>query len=45
MQSVKTILHIPDHILPLNVIPIGHPTGEDKPKDKFNPKKIHKEQW
>jgi len=45
MQSVKTILHIPPHIIPLNVIPIGHPTGEDTPKEKFNPEKIHKEQW
>jgi nitroreductase len=45
MESVKTILQIPDQIIPLNVIPIGHPTGEDKPKEKFNPEKIHKEHW
>jgi nitroreductase len=45
MQSVKTILHIPANIIPLNVIPIGHPTGEDKPKEKFNSGKIHKEKW
>jgi nitroreductase len=45
MQSVTTILNIPAHVIPLNVIPIGHPTGEDKPKKKFNPGKIHKEKW
>jgi nitroreductase len=45
MQSVKTILSIPSNVIPLNVIPIGHPTGDDKPKDKFNLKKIHKERW
>jgi nitroreductase len=45
IQSVKTILTIPSDVIPLNVIPIGHPTGEDKPKDKFNLKKIHMEKW
>lgn len=45
MKSVKTILNIPENIIPLNVIPIGHPTGEDKPKEKFNLRKIHKEKW
>jgi nitroreductase len=45
MKSVKTILNIPANIIPLNVIPIGHPTGEDKPKEKFNPEKIHFGKW
>jgi nitroreductase len=45
IKSVKTILNIPENIIPLNVIPIGHPTGEDKPKEKFNSIKIHKEKW
>ena len=29
------VLKIPRNIIPLNVIPVGVPTGEDKPKDKF----------
>jgi nitroreductase len=45
MESVKMILVIPPDVIPLNVIPIGHPTGVDQPKNKFNPKKIHKERW
>jgi nitroreductase len=45
MKSVKTILHIPADIIPLNVIPIGHPTGDDIPKEKFNSGKIHKGKW
>lgn len=45
MRSVKTLLAIPPDVIPLNVIPIGHPTGEDKPKEKFNSGKIHKEKW
>jgi nitroreductase len=45
MDTVRTILHIPSEIIPLNVIPIGHPTGEDVPKEKFNSHKVHKETW
>lgn len=33
-------LNLPEKHLPLNVIPIGYPTGEDQPKDKWNPENI-----
>jgi len=45
MKSVSSILNIPSDVIPLNVIPLGHPTGEDQPKEKFNPNNIHKEKW
>jgi nitroreductase len=45
MSSVRTRLDIPGDVIPLNVIPVGHPTGEDQPKDKFKAEKIHWEQW
>jgi len=45
METVRAILGIPSEIIPLNVIPIGHPTGEDKPKDKYKPENIHWEKW
>jgi nitroreductase len=45
MESVRTILNIPKEIIPLNVIPIGYPTGEDTPKEKYRPEKIHWEKW
>ena len=45
MSTVRKILNIPENIIPLCVIPIGHPTGEDKPKDKFKEENIHWEKW
>ncbi len=38
--AVRKELNIPGDIIPLNVIPIGYPTGEDKPKDKFKPENV-----
>lgn len=45
MAAVRKILAIPETVIPLNVIPIGHPTGDDKPKDKFKPENIHWDKW
>ncbi len=45
VDFVKTFLGLPENIIPLNVIPIGYPTGEDKPKDKYDPEKIHYNKW
>jgi len=45
MKAVRDILGIPENVIPLNVIPIGHPTGEDKPKDKYHKEKLHWEKW
>jgi flavin reductase (DIM6/NTAB) family NADH-FMN oxidoreductase RutF/nitroreductase len=33
-------LNLPEKHIPLNVIPIGYPTGEDIPKDKWKPENI-----
>lgn len=41
IEPVRSICNIPDNVIPLNVIPIGYPTGEDKPKDKFKEDRIH----
>ncbi len=45
MEVVRKTLNIPEEIIPLNVIPVGHPTGKDQPKDKYKPENIHWEKW
>ncbi|MCX7880253.1 MAG: nitroreductase family protein [Ignavibacteria bacterium] len=45
ISFMRRLLNIPQKVIPLNAIAIGKPTGLDKPKDKFNPKKIHYEKW
>jgi len=45
MQTISTAVGLPEHILPLCVIPIGHPTGIDKPKDKWKPERLHWNRW
>ncbi len=45
IKAVRDILNIPPEVIPLNVIPVGHPTGEDKPKDKYKLENIHWGKW
>jgi nitroreductase len=45
IDFVRKELNIPPYVIPLNIIPIGYPTGEDKHKKKYDPKNIHWEKW
>ena len=45
MKHARTVVGIPQEVIPLNVIPVGVPTGADEPKDKYKKEKIHWEQW
>ncbi|MDP2983712.1 MAG: nitroreductase family protein [Candidatus Latescibacter sp.] len=44
-KYVKRVLGLPAEVQPLNIISIGYPTGEEKPKDKWDPTNIHYEKW
>ena len=36
---------LPEHIVPLCVIPIGYPDGPQKVKDKFDPQRVHRNKY
>ncbi len=42
---VRRTLGLPSNVVPLNVVSIGVPAGETKPKDKYDPANVHWEQW
>ena len=39
-QAVADVLKLPEHLIPLNIIVIGYPDKENKPKDKWKPENI-----
>lgn len=45
IRIVREELRLPDHVMPLNVIPIGYPQGKESPKNKYNPQQIHYDTW
>ena len=40
VEAAKKVLELPDHIIPLNTLVIGYPSGEVTPKDKWSEENI-----
>ncbi len=45
VAMVKRILEIPENYRPLCVIAVGVPSGEGKPRDKYDPSHVFWNQW
>lgn len=42
---LRSILNIPNYIIPLSVISVGYPNESPAPKDKWDAEKIHYNRW
>ncbi len=45
IAAVKAALRLPEKVIPLNVVPIGYPQGDPKPKEKYAPERLHYNGW
>ena len=45
ITAVRKALALPENIVPLNIIAVGHPAKPPAAKDKWLPERIHYEQW
>ena len=47
MRNVSKALNLPDHLVPLTVLPIGHPdeTKPSREEESYDPEKIHYNQY
>ena len=41
----KKALGLPDTVLPYAIVPVGYPAGDEQPKDKWDPAKVHYGRW
>ncbi len=40
-MQIKSILNLPDDVVPLNLIFIGHPAEEKEPRTQYDEKRVH----
>ena len=45
LPEVTRVLGLPEGIIPLNIITMGHPAQSPAPKDKWNPDNVHYQKW
>ena len=44
-KPVAETLGLPENVKPLCAVPVGFPAGDEQPKDKWKPEKIHYNRW
>ena len=44
-KMVQEMLGLPEHIIPLCVVPVGVPAEQPEVKDKYKPENIHYNEW
>jgi nitroreductase len=45
IQGVRKVLNIPETIVPLNLIAIGHPAEEKEPRTQYDEVQVHLDHW
>ncbi len=43
--AIRKVLRIPESIVPLNLISIGHPAEEKEPRTQYDEARVHHERW
>jgi nitroreductase len=45
VSAIQKLLALPEHVIPLCLVPIGHPAEEKPPAERYNPARVHDERW
>lgn len=45
VSPIKKVLNLPETIVPLNLISIGHPAEEKEPRTQYEEQRVHSDQW
>ena len=45
VAGMRNLLNLPDHIIPLSLVPVGYPASPPSPADRFNAERIRRERW
>ncbi len=45
VRGIRKLLNLPEHVVPLCVIPIGYPGEQHPPANRFDPSRIRYDRW
>ena len=45
VAGIQKLFGLPDHVIPLSLIPIGHPAETLPPANRYHPSRIHPNRW
>jgi len=44
-SDFRSLLGLPESVVPFAVIPIGHPAEEKPPSERYDPSRVHRDGW
>jgi nitroreductase len=45
LENMKKLLELPEGIVPMSMIAVGHPAEEKPPADRYNEERVHWNRW
>jgi len=45
IEGLRLLLHLPDNLIPLNIVSLGHPAESPAPLDRFDPSRVSRNVW
>ncbi len=43
--GMRKLLNLPEHVIPLSLVPIGFPAEQPGRADRFNAERVHRDRW
>ncbi len=45
VESIRRLLGLPEHVIPLALVPLGYPAESPPAADRFDPNRVHSDRW
>ena len=45
VAGLRRLLSLPEHVVPLALVPVGHPAQDQGPEDRFDATKVSRNRW
>jgi nitroreductase len=45
VAGMRKLLNLPEHVIPLSLVPIGFPAEQPAKIDRFNAERVHRDRW
>ncbi len=45
VEGIRGLLGLPEHVIPMSLVAVGHPVETPSPADRFDPARVHHDRW